>query len=355
MMLDKYRWVFPALFGGFVMKYQKLGRTDIDVSTVALGTWALGGGSVWTDHESSAAEAARLLDVCKDAGINYIDTAPVYGTGVSEELLGKALEGRRHDFVLQTKCSLNWRGEGGNFHYSRDGYTVNNDTRGPAIRRDVEDSLRRMNTDYLDSVIVHYVCKSFPVAETVEALEALIREGKIRAYGLSNSQPSDLDAYQAAPASRAGVAVVQEFFSILSPFHGRDYFPVCKKYGTSFQTYGVLEEGWLTGPEFAEKEKSFRRTDIRSRLPWSAPDKLAGLQKMFEAWKPLCAAHGCSYAALVEAWALTQFEQMSLLVGMRRPENVADTVKCLDVRLSPEEIAAMEETVKAIQVEVLDK
>ena len=337
------------------MKYQKLGRTDIDVSVIALGTWALGGGSVWTDHESSEAETARLLDICRDAGINYIDTAPVYGTGVSEELLGKALEGRRHDFILQTKCSLNWRGEGGNFHYSRDGYTVNNDTRGPAIRRDVEDSLRRMKTDYLDSVIVHYVCKSFPVAETVDALEELIRAGKIRAYGLSNSQPADLEAYQNAPAKKQGVSLVQEFFSVLSPFHGRDYFPVCKKYGASFQTYGVLEEGWLTGPEFAEKEKAFRRTDIRSRLPWSAPEKLEGLRKAFELWKPLCAAHGCSYAALVEAWALTQFKQMSLLVGMRRPENVADTVKCLDIRLSADEIERIEQTVKAIQVEVLDK
>ena len=158
------------------MKTMKLGRTDIDVSVVALGTWGLGGGSVWTDRDSTAAQARSLLDACHDYGINYIDTAPVYGTGVSETLLGEALKGRRHDFVLQTKCSLNWRNEGGNFHYSRDGYTVNNDTRPEAIRRDVEDSLKRMQTDYLDSLIVHYVCKSFPVADTVGVLEDLIRE-----------------------------------------------------------------------------------------------------------------------------------------------------------------------------------
>ena len=111
------------------MKFQKLGNTDIDVSVVALGTWGLGGGSVWTDGDSTVEDAKRLLDVCHEYGVNYIDTAPVYGTGVSEELLGKALKGRRNDFVLQTKCSLNWRNEGGNFHYERDGYTVNNDTR----------------------------------------------------------------------------------------------------------------------------------------------------------------------------------------------------------------------------------
>lgn len=335
------------------MQYRKLGNSDLNVSVVALGTWGLGGGSVWSDRDSTAAEAKTLLDACREHGINYVDTAPVYGTGASEELLGRALAGRRHDFILQTKCSLNWRGEGGNFHYSRDGYTVNNDTRGAAIRRDVEDSLRRMGTDYLDSLIVHYVCKSFPVEETVETLEALIREGKIRAYGLSNSQPSDLEEYMAVPGKCRGVSVVQEFFSILSPFHGRDYFPVCEKHGVSFQTYGVLEEGFLTGPEFLERR--FAKTDIRSRIPWVRPEYHAGLRKAFAAWTPLCEAHGCSFAQLVEAWVLTQFQSMSLLVGMRRPENVAASAACLDVHLAPEEVLLMEETVKTIQVEVLDK
>lgn len=335
------------------MRYQKLGNTDLNVSVLALGTWALGGGSVWTDRDSTSAEAARLLDACKDAGVNYIDTAPVYGTGASEELLGQALQGRRHDFILQTKCSLNWRGEGGNFHYSRDGYTVNNDTRPEAIRRDVEDSLRRMKTDYIDSVIVHYVCKGFPVAETVGALEDLIRAGKIRAYGLSNSQPSDLRDYLAAPDRRAGVAVVQEFFSVLSPFHGRDYFPVCRENGVSFQTYGVLEEGFLTGPAFLDK--AFRKTDIRARLPWNEAEKQEGLRRAFALWQPICDAHGCSFAALAEAWALTQYEKMSLLVGMRRPENLRDNLKCLELKLSADEIGQIEAAVRAIQVEVLDK
>ncbi|MBR4081086.1 MAG: aldo/keto reductase [Clostridia bacterium] len=335
------------------MKYQKLGKTDIDVSVVSVGTWALGGGSVWTDRESTAAEARSLLDACREHGVNYIDTAPVYGTGVSEELLGEALKGRRQDFVLQSKCSLNWRQEGGNFHYERDGYTVNNDTRAAAIRKDVEDSLRRMQTDYLDSVIVHYVCKSFPVEETVAGLEQLIREGKIRTYGLSNSQPADLDAYMAAPHASCGTSLVQEFFSILSPFHGRDYFETCRRHGALFQTYGVLEEGFLTSPEFMDR--TFRKTDIRARLPWVGEAYKQGLRAAFKAWAPLCEKYGCSYAQLVEAWALTQFDGMNLLVGMRRPENVADTARCVDIALTAEETALMEDAVKAIQVAVLDK
>lgn len=332
------------------MKFQKLGNTDIDVSVVALGTWGLGGGSVWTDGDSTVEDAKSLLDICHEHGVNYIDTAPVYGTGVSEELLGKALKGRRNDFVLQTKCSLNWRNEGGNFHYERDGYTVNNDTRASAVKKDVEDSLRRMGTDYLDSVIVHYVCGSFPVEETVGALENLVREGKIRTYGLSNSQPADLAAYQEAGGN---VSVVQEFFSILSPFHGREYFEMCRKNNTVFQTYGVLEEGFLTSPAFLDKE--FAKTDIRSRLPWVAPEKKEGLRRAFALWAPMCEEYHCSYAALVEAWALSQYDRMSLLVGMRRASSVEDTAKCLDIRLKAEDIKRMEEAVKAIQVAVLDK
>lgn len=332
------------------MEYRRLGNSNLKVSAIALGTWGLGGGSVWSDHDSTEAEARNLLDACRDHGINYIDTAPVYGTGESERLLGEALKGRRHDFILQTKCSLNWRNEGGNFHYSRDGYTVNNDTRPTAIVRDVEDSLKRMQTDYLDSVIVHYVCKNFPVCDTVEALERLKEQGKIRAYGLSNSQPSDLDEYQ---TNGGHVDLVQEFFSILSPFHGRDYFTACKPHGTTFQTYGVLEEGFLTSPAFMDR--TFLKTDIRSRIPWVQPEVKAGLRRAFEAWEPIREAHGCSFSQLFEAWALAQYENMSLLVGMRKPANVADNAKCLELTLSPDELAAMEEAAKPIQVEVLDK
>lgn len=207
-----------------------------------------------------------------------------------------------------------------------------------------------MQTDYLDSVIVHYVCGSFPVEETVGAMEDLVREGKIRTYGLSNSQPADLAAYRRVGGK---VSVVQEFFSILSPFHGREYFEMCRKNNTVFQTYGVLEEGFLTSPAFLDKE--FAKTDIRSRLPWVAPEKKEGLRRAFALWAPMCEEYHCSYAALVEAWALSQYDRMSLLVGMRRASSVEDTAKCLDIRLKAEDIKRMEEAVKAIQVAVLDK
>ncbi|MCQ2555235.1 MAG: aldo/keto reductase [Clostridia bacterium] len=332
------------------MEYHKLGNSSLNVSRVALGTWGLGGGSVWTDGDSTVKDTVELLKACKDAGINYLDTAPVYGTGESERLLGEALKGMREDFFVQSKCSLNWRNDGGKFHYSRDGYTVNNDTSKEAVKKDVEGILERMQLSYIDSLIVHYVNRNTPVKETVEALEELVKEGKIRTYGLSNSKPEDLVEYM---ENGGHVSVVQEFFSVLSPFHGREYFDVCRKYNVTFQVYGVLEEGFLTGPEFLDKE--FRKTDIRSRIPWTEEKYKEGLRRTFEAWKPLTEKYNCSYSNLAEAWALSQFENMSLLVGMRKPKSVKDNEKAVAVKLSDEDIRYMEEVVKDIQVEVLDK
>ena len=120
------------------MKYQKLGNTDIEVSQVSFGAWGLGAGNVWSDMAVDVQMVEKLLDDAYELGINYIDTAPVYGIGHSETVLGQALKSRRDRFILQTKCSLNWRNEGGEFEYVRDGYTVNRDHRAAAIRKDVE-------------------------------------------------------------------------------------------------------------------------------------------------------------------------------------------------------------------------
>lgn len=332
------------------MKYMNLGNTGIEVSQIAFGTWGIGGGIVWPDMALDAGHVRALLKEAKDLGINYIDTAPVYGTSMSEKLLGEALKGQREDFVLQTKCSLNWRGDGGNYHYSRDGVTVNNDTSARAVKQDVEDSLLRLQTDYIDSVVVHYVCKSWPVEETMGALQDLIKEGKIRAVALSNSQPEDLAEYE----KYGHVAAVQEFFSLLSPFHGYDYFENCRRYGTTFQVYGALEEGFLTDPAFVDKE--FPAGDVRGKLPWIHEPIKSAIHTLFdETLTPLCEKYQCSYANLIEAWTLKQYPDLNLLVGFRRAETMRDTVKCFDIDLSEEDCLLMSEKAAPAQVPVLDK
>ncbi|MGN1390219.1 MAG: aldo/keto reductase [Bulleidia sp.] len=330
------------------MKYRTLGNTDLNASVIALGTWGLGGGSVWEDTDLNSADS--LLSAAADCGINYIDTAPVYGMGRSEELLGRALSGRRDKFLLQTKCSLNWRLNDGIFKYARDGYTVNNNTGRDAIRRDVEESLQRMHTDYIDVLAVHYVSSSWPAEETVSGLEDLVREGKIRAYGISNSQPHDLEAY----AAYGNPALVQEQYSLLAPSHGESYFPACTKHHVTFQVYGALEEGYLTGPDHLYR--TYQPGDIRARLPWNTEPYQSNLKKLYdEVWTPLAEKYHCSYANLFEAWTLKQYDNLSLLIGCRHPETILNTARCLDLSLEPEDVKLLSETAKSVQVEELDK
>lgn len=314
------------------MKYQNLGKTEIKVSRISFGAWGLGGGNVWSDMSISVKEAGELLDYASDLGINYIDTAPVYGIGTSETILGKALKGRRDRFIVQTKCSLNWRNEGGEFEYIRDGYTVMKDHHASAIRKDVEDSLLRMDLDCIDSMVVHRMSSVVSPGETMSELQELIKEGKIRAVFLSNSTPEDLKEY-----SKYGiVAGVQEKFSLLSQ-NQRRYFDACREFGTMFQAYGILEEGGLTGRKIVETQ--WPEGDVRSTRVWSKEPVRSAVLALFDELEPLCGKYGCSMANLVQAWTLKQYEDLNLLTGFRRRETMADTVKVLDLEISDEDLA----------------
>ena len=332
------------------MKYQKLGKTDLKASVVSFGTWGVGGGSVWQDTSVDTAELENLLDAAADLGINYIDTAPVYGTGRSETLLGLALKnGRRDKFLLQTKCSLNWRNEGGNLHYERDGFTVRNDTSAKAVRRDVEDSLKRMQTDRIDVIVVHYVCHDWPAAETMGALQDLIKEGKLRAVGLSNSRPADLGEYE----KHGTVALVQEQYSLLAPRHGSEYFPAAQAHDAVFQVYGALEEGFLTAPDYVDR--AFPKGDIRARLPWTKEPQKSAIHKLFEAMQPLTKKYGCSYSNLVQAWTLKQFPNSNRLTGFRHVQTMENSCHSLDIKLTDEDAKLLSEAAGPAQVQELDK
>ena len=207
-----------------------------------------------------------------------------------------------------------------------------------------------MQTDYIDVLIVHYVNSSWPAEETVAGLEDLVREGKIRAYGISNSQPADLDAY----AAHGNPALVQEQYSLLAPSHGESYFPACTKHHAAFQVYGALEEGYLTGPDHLYR--SYKPGDIRARLPWNTEPYQSGLKKLYdEVWTPLTEKYHCSYANLFEAWTLRQYDNLSLLIGSRHPETILDTARCLDLELDPEDLKLLLETAEPVQVKELDK
>ena len=173
-------------------------------------------------------------------------------------------------------------------------------------------------------------------------LQKLIKEGKIRTVFLSNSTPDDLKEY-----SKYGlVAGVQEKFSLLSQKQRR-YFDACKEYGTMFQAYGVLEEGGLTSRNVVATQ--WPEEDVRSTRIWSKEPMRSAVLELFDQLEPLCVKYGCSMANLVQAWTLTQYENLNLLTGFRRRQTMADTVKVLDLKVEDADLALITETAEKTQ------
>ena len=178
------------------MRYMKVGNTDLEVSKIGLGTWAIGGGSWWGDNDDL--ESIRTIHSALDLGINLVDTAPVYGMGHSEEVVGRAIADRRNKVILSTKCGLMFDRTEGSYYFSRDGKDVYKNLTKGAIIDSVEQSLKRLHTDYIDILFTHWQSVEpfmVPVEETMDALMTLKKQGKIRVIGGSNMSPWHIEEY----------------------------------------------------------------------------------------------------------------------------------------------------------------
>ena len=309
------------------MKYMQIGKSGISASVVSLGAFGIGGGATWSDTTLDAQGTSRLLDAALECGVNMIDSAPVYGIGAGEVLLGEALKGKRDKFIFQTKCGLNWRGESEVVEYVRDGKTVCRDLSAQAIRKDLEDCLRRLQTDYIDIFITHRQSDIVGVEETMGELMKMLEEGKIRAIGISNATPERLRDY-----SKIGhVALVQEKFSLLSQQNKNEYIPACEELGVTFQVFSSLEAGSLTGPQVIGK--TFPLGDFRGYFKWFTEEMRPHMEAFYKNLEPLCEKYDCSYSNLVQAWTLQQSPVMNLLTGIRRIESLKDTIKAVDIAL----------------------
>ena len=222
-------------------------------SRIALGTWAMGG---WKWGGSDESEAVRTIHAALDHGINLIDTAPVYGFGRSEELVGKALAGgHRQRALIATKVGLEWR----------DGKVFRNSS--PArLRQELEDSLRRLQTDVIDLYQVHWPDESVPIEETAAVLEGFRRDGKIRAIGVSNFSPAQMERFQAA----ASLQTVQPPYNLFERQIETDVLPYAQRRGLTVLAYGALCRGLLTGKITAAS--TFEGDDLRKTDPkFAAP------------------------------------------------------------------------------------
>ncbi|MDP2575220.1 aldo/keto reductase [Vibrio penaeicida] len=281
------------------MQYRKIGHSDITASTVVLGTWGIGGGSIW-GPETNEKQLINTIHAALSSGINFIDTAPGYGFGESEKLIGKAIRNRRNEVVVATKCGLVWTREGTE-HFSTDGRTLRRNLSPQSIRLEVEESLKRLNTDYLDLYQVHWPSLSphhTPIDQTLECLIELKKEGKIRAIGVSNLSEEETAAY----CKGNHIDTNQIRYSMLWEKEARDTVNQNQSLGMSTMGYQAMEQGLLSGK--VTMDTQFDSNDIRNVdawNPWFVKEKRAQVLQQMEAWKPLLDKYDCTMAQLVIA------------------------------------------------------
>lgn len=316
------------------MKYQQLKGTDIKIPCMTLGAWGMGGGTAWGDVDD--AQSVRLIHQALDYGINAVDTAPVYGAGHSEVVLGKALQGKRDKYIISTKCGLQWRDEQGKFEYSRDGNSVYRNLSAASIRQDLEDSMKRLGVDYIDIYFTHRQPATLAeVAETAGALAEMQKQGKIRAVGISQASPEYLAEY----LRTVPVVMVQEQFNLIER-KNEAYIVACEQHGVLFQGFSPLARGLLTGK--IGMDYVLDKADARAVIGWFAPEKRKLVLEMLDGMQPLCKKYDCSVAVLMCAWALGYAENYNMLFGARRIESLTDTVKAASLQLEAADRAEMD-------------
>ncbi len=228
------------------MRYRALGGSGIEASVVAFGAWAVGG---WWWGGADDSESIAAIREALDLGITLIDTAPAYGLGHSEEVVGTAIKGRRDEVVLATKCGLIWHADKGNHFFDESGKSVRRYLGAESIRYEVEQSLRRLQTDVIDLYQTHWQDPTTPIEETMGALLELKREGKIRAIGVSNASVEQMDEYRKAGPLDAD----QEKYSMLVRNLDEGQLPYCEREGIAVLAYSPLAQGLLTGKVTADR------------------------------------------------------------------------------------------------------
>lgn len=312
------------------MEHVKLGGTDIEASRIGLGTWAIGG---WLWGGTDEAESIRTIHAAVDKGITLIDTAPVYGSGVSEELVGKAVKeiGGRDRLVIATKLGLEW---------FDDGRVVRNSGR-ERILTEVEDSLRRLGTDTIDVYQVHWPDPRVPFEETAEAMATLYAQGKIKAVGVSNYSPEQMDAFRKA----APLHTTQPPYNLFERQVEDDVLPYCTEHGVTSLTYGSLCRGLLSGRMKADTR--FGGDDLRGRMdPKFRPPRYAQYLEAVKQLDDFAREHfGKRVIHLAVRWVLDQPGVGVALWGARKPDQLDALDGVLGWTLDPSAMKAIDDIV----------
>jgi methylglyoxal reductase len=324
------------------MKTMKLGKTDINISRMGLGTWPIGGGPAWNgDRELQS--SIDTIRTCPSIGVNVIDTAPGYNFGNSEVIVGKALKGmKREDVCLITKCGLTWKRKGSLFNKVGDVQLYKNLSK-ESIMEEIEMSLERLETDYIDVYMTHWQSVEpyfTPIKETMEALNELKAAGKIKSIGAANMTPEHIKEY----LKYGQLDLVQAKYSILDRAIEQDLVPICRENKITLQAYSPLEQGLLSGC----LPRDYVPTGAQCNKKWFQPENMQKAMNMMDSWKDLCKKYDCTIANLSLAWVLAQGDFFNLLSGATTVDQIKENVKSAEVELSKSDAKLMREMAEAL-------
>ena len=311
------------------MQKKRLGNSDLELTSVGVGAWAMGGGGwafSWGPQDDR--ESVDAIHAALEAGVNWIDTAPVYGLGHSEEVVAKALEGFSPRPYVFTKCERVWNRE----------RQIQKSLKADSIRRECEDSLRRLRVDAIDLYQVHWPEPDEDLEEGWTTLARLREEGKVRWIGVSNFGVAQLRRAQAI----APVTSLQPPYSAVSPEIEQEILPHCREHNIGVIVYSPMKSGLLSGKMTKERVAGLAPDDFRRRaLAFQEPALTRNLA-LAELMAEIGKRHGRSAGEVAIAWTLRHPAVTAAIVGMRSAAQANEVTGALDFRLSPEEIAEID-------------
>jgi aryl-alcohol dehydrogenase-like predicted oxidoreductase len=327
------------------MELRQLGNSSVKVTPLAFGAWAVGG---WMWGGAEEQESISAIRSAYELGMTTIDTAPVYGFGRSEELVAKAMKGVTRDkYQILTKFGMNWQTEQGEYFFD----TTDNQGKPvkmfkysgkEKVRQECEDSLRRLNTDYIDLLQIHWADNTTPIAETMGEVARLIKEGKVRAAGVCNYAPAQVDE----ALETVNIVSNQVPYSMVHRDIEKEIIPQALQKGLGILPYSPLQRGLLTGK--ITRNYNFGEGDTRPNSRYYKPENLDRINAMLAKIKPIADGHGATLSQLVINWTVNQPAMASVLVGARNEQQVKENVGSLSFKLTQSELSKITEAANSL-------
>ncbi|MCD4830689.1 MAG: aldo/keto reductase [Anaerohalosphaeraceae bacterium] len=314
------------------MKTARLGNTDLEFTRVGLGTWAIGGSWQFGWGEQDKSDSIKTIHEAMDAGINWLDTAPIYGCGTSEEVVGKGLKGVSQKPFIATKCGLIWN----------ERQEKSSCLKRKSIIAECDASLGRLGVEVIDLYQIHWPGSGEDIEEAYEAMVECVKAGKVRYLGVSNFSISQMQrVMEIAP-----LASSQPSYSMLYRDVEKEILGFCGENNIGIVSYSPMQKGLLAGKFTLEKIKALDAADHRHRDRNFIGSRFEQIQKLIAELQPIAERSGLTMAQLAIAWVLRRSEVTSAIVGARRGGQIYETAAAGDVELSETDVNAIDELLR---------